>query len=386
MLFFQGLALCSYSMKLLLKVALPLGALSILGWWLIASAIPEVIVKPVSRGTVRDGVPGNVLVLAERTHDLRSRVSGIATNVIMLPNGKPISVEENSTLLTLDATEDERSLKQLYVAREHQEKRIAAGSAIAMQLETEKREMTAWNALAEQGKLPLSDLENKKSLVKRLETQLAQEKITNDEQSKTFRIQEARLLANLKKTKIRSPIAGLMTLSLVAPGDMVFPGAHLGQVVSNNRLIAVTLNEEDFGGVMEGQSVAVTLLSQGAQIFEGNVTRRSPTVDPASGRRKLYVELEGGNERFTPGSSGRAEIIKSVRKDALVVPRKALMGSAVFVVNNGITEAREVKVGARNLLTAEILDGLEESEQVIVETPHLFRDGQKVKPVAAGGK
>jgi multidrug efflux pump subunit AcrA (membrane-fusion protein) len=62
------------------------------------------------------------------------------------------------------------------------------------------------------------------------------------------------------------------------------------------------------------------------------------------------------------------------------------MGSAVFVVNNGITEAREVKVGVRNLLTAEILDGLEESEQVIVETPHLFRDGQKVKPVAAGGK
>jgi RND family efflux transporter MFP subunit len=386
MVFFPGLVPCSYSMKLLIKVALPLGALSILCWWLIVSAIPEVIVKPVVIGTVRDGVPGNVLVLAERTHDLRSSVSGIVTNAIMLPNGKPIAVEENSTLLTLDATEDERSLKQLYVAREHQEKRIEAGSAIAMQLETEKREMTAWNALAEQGKLPLSDLENQKSLVKRLETQLTQEKITNDEQSKTFRIQEARLLANLKKTKIRSPIPGLMTLSFVAPGDMISPSAHLGQVVSNDRLIVVTLNEEDFAGVREGQEVAVTLLSQGAQIFEGNVTRLSPTVDSASGRRKLYVELESGNERFTPGSSGRAEIIKSVRKNALVVPRKALMGSAVFVVINGVAEAREVKVGARNLLTAEILDGLEAGEQVIVETPHLFRDGQKVKPVPVGGK
>lgn len=373
-------------MKLLLKVVLPLGALSILGWWLIVSAIPEVIVKPVARGTVRDGVPGNVLVLAERTHDLRSSVSGIVTKVTMLPNGKPIAVEENSTLLTLDATEDERSLKQLYVAREHQEKRIAAGSAIEMQLETEKREMTAWSALAEQGKLPLSDLENKKSLVKRLETQLAQEMITNEEQSKTFRIQEARLLDNLNKTKIRSPIPGLMTLSLVAPGDMVSPGAHLGQVVSNDRMIAVTLNEEDFGGVIEGQEVAVTLLSQVSQIFEGNVTRLSATVDPVSGRRKLYVELEGGNERFTPGSSGRAEIIKSVRKNALLVPRKALMGSAVFIVKNGIAEAREVQIGARNLLTAEILDGLKEGEHVIVETPHLFRDGQTVKPVPVGGK
>ena len=175
-------------------------------------------------------------------------------------------------------------------------------------------------------------------------------------------------------------------MSHVAPGDMIFPGAHLGQMVSHERLVEVTLNEEDFGGTKEGQKVAITLLSRGSAIFEGEVTRLSSTVNPASGRRKLYVELEGGNERFAPGSSGRAEIIKSVRDNVLIVPRKALMGNAVFVVKNGITEARKVKVGARNLLTAEILDGLEEGEQVILETPHLFRDRQKVKPVSIGGK
>ena len=39
---------------------------------------------------------------------------------------------------------------------------------------------------------------------------------------------------------------------------------------------------------------------------------------------------------------------------------------------------RKVQVGARNLMTAEILEGLSEEELVIVETPHLFRDGQRV--------
>ena len=183
-----------------------------------------------------------------------------------------------------------------------------------------------------------------------------------------------------------SPIDGLLTNLLIAPGDMVFSGTHLGKVVSHERLVEVTLNEEDFAGAAEGQEVAVTLLSMGPEIFEGNVTRLSATVDPASGRRKLFVQLMGGNERFPPGSSGRAEVIKSVRTNALLVPRKALMGSAVFVVKDGMAEAREVKVGARNLLTAEIIDGLKEGEQVIVETPHLFRDGQKVKPVSVGGK
>ena len=372
-------------MKFLLKIVLPIGAVAVLAWWLVVAAIPQAIVTTARRGAVRDGVPGNVLILASRTHDLRARIQGVVAGTVMLPHGKPVPVEENATLVSLDTTDGERSLEQLHITREHHERRVAAGSAVAMLLETEQRELEAWQALADQDKLPLADLEKKESQVKRLETQLAQERITQEETAENFRIQEAVRLANLEKMEIHSPISGQMTLSLVAPGDMVFPGANLGQIVSNERLVEVTLNEEDFGGTREGQEVAITLLSRGPEIFEGNVTRLSATVDPTSGRRKLYVELEGGNERFAPGSSGRAEIIKSVRENALLVPRKALMGNAVFVVKNGITKAREVKVGARNLLTAEILEGIKEGEQVIVETPHLFRDGQTVKPVPVGG-
>ena len=372
-------------MKIVLKVFLPLGILGSAFWWLIVAAIPEAIVSKVVLDTVRDGVPGNALVLAERTHELRARIQGIVKKTIMLPNGKPVKVEENATIAILDVRDAERSLEQLNVNRKHHERRVAAGSALAMQLETEQKDLEAWTVLAKQEKIPLADLQKKENLVRRLETQLAQEEISNEEKVESFRIQEAVLRENLKKMEIRTPFTGQMTLSRIAPGDMVPMGALLGRILSNERLIEVTLNEEDFGGTKAGQEVAVTLLSSGPEIFEGEVTRLSPVVEPTSGRRKLYVELDGGNERFPPGSSGRAEVIRSIRENVLTVPRKALMGNALFVIRKGIVEAREVRVGARNLLTTEIISGVKEGEQVIVETPHLFRDGQKVKPMPVGG-
>jgi RND family efflux transporter MFP subunit len=373
-------------MKFLIKIGLPIGALSALTWWFVAGAIPEAIVSPTERGTVRDGVPGNVVVLADRTYKIVSGGTGLIVETAMKPYGKPVAVENNATLVKMDSYELVVNLEQVQYQLDFHEKRMAAGSVTAMRLETAQREFESLKTLAEQDKFPLAALEKHEDAVSQLETQLEQEKLTQSQQLEDLHVKEARFRRQIAGMTLSSPIDGLLTNLLVASGDMVFTGTHLGQVVSHERLVEVTLNEEDFAGAAEGQEVAVTLLSMGPEIFEGNVSRLSATVDPASGRRKLYVELEGGNERFTPGSSGRAEIIKSVRENALLVPRKALMGSAVFVVKNGITEARDVKVGARNLLTAEILDGLEVGEQVIVETPHLFRDGQKVKPVPVGGK
>ncbi len=373
-------------MKFLIKIGLPIGVLSALTWWFLVGAIPEAIVISAGKGTVRDGVPGNVVILADRTYNIVSKVSGVIVETAMKTYGKPVSVENNSTLVTMDTYDLKVNLDQLLYQRDFHEKRIAAGSVTAMRLEAARREFESLKTLADQDKFPLAELQKHEDSVRQLETQLEQEKLTESQQMEDFRVNETRLRTEISAMTMVSPIDGLLTKLLISPGDMVFSGTHLGQVVSHKRLVEVTLNEEDFAGTMEGQQVAVTLLSRGPQIFEGNVTRLSATVDAASGRRKLYVELEDGNEHFTPGSSGRAEIIKSIRNNALLVPRKALMGSAIFVVKNGIAEAREVKVGARNLMTAEIIDGLEQGEQVIVETPHLFRDGQQVKPVPVGGK
>ena len=60
--------------------------------------------------------------------------------------------------------------------------------------------------------------------------------------------------------------------------------------------------------------------------------------------------------------------------------------NCVVVEKNGFTRFRKVKTGSRNLLTVEVLEGLTKGENVVVETPHLMKDGQRVKPIFVGLK
>ena len=52
---------------------------------------------------------------------------------------------------------------------------------------------------------------------------------------------------------------------------------------------------------------------------------------------------------------------------------------STYVWKNGLIEVRKVKIGHRNLLTTEVIEGLEVGERVIVTTPHLYRDGQRAR-------
>ncbi len=89
--------------------------------------------------------------------------------------------------------------------------------------------------------------------------------------------------------------------------------------------------------------------------------------------------MADGNERFAVGSTGEAEIIKAYKQDVVLVPRRALVGENLCIWKNGSIEVRKVKIGIHNLLVAEALDGLELGERVVVDTPHLFRDGQRAR-------
>jgi len=65
----------------------------------------------------------------------------------------------------------------------------------------------------------------------------------------------------------------------------------------------------------------------------------------------------------------------------MILPTKALFEDFVHVVANGVVQKRQVVVGAKNLRTVEIVDGLKLGDQVIVEPPHLYKAGDQVSPV-----
>ena len=84
--------------------------------------------------------------------------------------------------------------------------------------------------------------------------------------------------------------------------------------------------------------------------------------------------------------SGRVEIIKNELEDRKLLPRKALIGNSVFVVKDGKVEIRDVIIGAKNLMMVEVIEGLNANDIVVIETPHLLRDGQSIRPILIKGE
>ena len=339
----------------------------------------EATVVKTREGSIRDSVTGNVRILAEKTFDLRSETQGRVLKSILLPYGKPVEVQEGQILFELDSSDLNRSLKKVLLRQDSHLKRIKLGSNLAAQLIIEKKEFAAHSAIHKENGIANLEFEKKEKNLEYLEKNLEYEKISNYETSKSFEIEIERLMKELKKKQITSPISGILVSSSIKPGDMVFVGNVVGKLVSHQKVVQVSLNEEDFVGLKEKQKAGVSLFAFGKAVFEGKVDRLAGTIDPATGRRNIFVNLD--TEIDLPvGASGRAEIIKNEIEKTVIIPRKALLGNSVLVVKNNSVEIVKVKVGAKNLEKVEIIEGLKVGDQVISETPHLFYDQQRVNP------
>ena len=339
----------------------------------------DAVVSSVEKGSIRDSVSGNLKVLPTLSFQLRSETQSKVKYAALIPFGKPIKVDVNQTLFLMETTDLDRSLERTLLSQSSHQKRLSSGSSTELLLKLEEKSLGALKTLFEENGKDVSEfqLESKENHVERLRRQREHEIISNEETSKSLKLEIERIKQELKKRKIISPIEGTLITSSVKKGDTIFGGQILGEIHSNGRIIEVTLNEEDFAGIKEGQKVGVTIFSFGNEILEGVVSTLSANVNSANGHRKLFVELDSNNT-LPVGSSGRAEIIKQEIQDTLIIPRKALLGNSVFAVRDGKALQVKVETGARNLEYVEIKKGLKANDLVISETPHLFYDGEQV--------
>jgi HlyD family secretion protein len=95
---------------------------------------------------------------------------------------------------------------------------------------------------------------------------------------------------------------------------------------------------------------------------------------------------ESVEERAGLGDNYRVEarIVVWEKNDIVVVPTSALFRNdkkwAVFVVVDGQAKLAQVELGQRNANYAEVLDGIDEGDTVIVHPSDKVTDGVKVAP------
>ncbi|OGD20184.1 MAG: hypothetical protein A2W03_13260 [Candidatus Aminicenantes bacterium RBG_16_63_16] len=177
---------------------------------------------------------------------------------------------------------------------------------------------------------------------------------------------------DLQKTSVKAPFAGIITDISVSPGEHVEAGRQLFTLVniSEIKMIARVL-ESEVGKMKAGREVDLRFSAYPDKTFKGQVEAISPVVNPEDKTCAVHVVVENQQEEIKPGMHAEVEIAAEVHKDRLLVPQDAVLlrggRKLVFVVEEGLAKWRYIEVGLENESYAEVLDGVKEGEQVIVE-------------------
>jgi RND family efflux transporter MFP subunit len=186
---------------------------------------------------------------------------------------------------------------------------------------------------------------------------------------------------------------------LAERGDTVSPQNPVAVVMNDGLMKAtLTLPERDYGRLVNRDapiSARVRPLAyEGEIVVTGEVTAVSRTIDPASRTFSAEVAVDNPDDLLRPGMYVDIDLILSQRNDAVVVPSSAVVQrnghSVVFTAEargDGAPIARPVpvKLGLRHGAVVEIREGLDGTEEIIIEGNAFLEAGQAVRPIAQDG-
>jgi len=145
-------------------------------------------------------------------------------------------------------------------------------------------------------------------------------------QAAAARAQRQQAEVNLRHHTLRAPFPGVVTRVPEGVGMPVSPGAALVSLESTRTLVLETsLTQEEAAAAVAGTAVEVWVPATGARSREARVAVVVPSVDAATGRVPVEIDLPNADGRFLPHASARARFPAGPARDLYRVATGALL-------------------------------------------------------------
>jgi len=192
------------------------------------------------------------------------------------------------------------------------------------------------------------------------------------------------MAARLERTRLRSPINGILNERFREVGEYAPPAVPVAHVVNVGSIKVVTEVSERFASTITVGDEAIVIPDafpedslKGRVIFVGSSV--------SSNNRTIPVDISIANPagRLKPEMITRVRIVRSVRPDAIIVDQNLVQQvdrdkNVLYVEVNGKAEERIVTLGARQGNLVEITHGLQPGDHLIVSGYQLLVAGQSV--------
>ena len=186
---------------------------------------------------------------------------------------------------------------------------------------------------------------------------------------------------------MRAPASGLISKRLVQPGQVVGAGSPLLHLIKDSRLEwRAELPATQIGLIRPGDLVRLT--THDGQPVEGRVRAVSPGVDDTTRTGTVFADLPAGLLQagtLQPGAYVQGRIDTGVGM-ASVVPASAVVlrdgFPTVFTVDaQSVVHQQRIETGVRDAGQVEVVSGVAQGAQVVVDGAGFLADGDKVRVV-----
>ncbi|MDD5626399.1 MAG: efflux RND transporter periplasmic adaptor subunit [Patescibacteria group bacterium] len=197
---------------------------------------------------------------------------------------------------------------------------------------------------------------------------------------------------DLPKYTVVAPFDGVITTVNSKKGDSITTATAIATLISKEMIAEVTLNEVDMAKVQLGQKATLTFdaiegLSLTGEVAEidtlGTVTQGVVTYNAT-------IAFDTQDKRIKPNMSVSATIITEAKQNVLLVPNSAVKSSgnntnyvemleptviasqpaagSAGIVSRTPPRDQQIQVGLVNDTSTEVISGLKEGDQVIIQT------------------
>ncbi|MGG7035979.1 MAG: efflux RND transporter periplasmic adaptor subunit [Flavobacterium sp.] len=202
--------------------------------------------------------------------------------------------------------------------------------------------------------------------------------------------------------QILAPISGLIGMSKVQVGDYVRPGAlSVLNTISDlgDMRVRFTISEQEFLRIfreinkknsnLRGAGESITLKLSDGSIYpqKGKLSFADREIDPTTGAMTFEAAFSNPDKLLRPGQYVKIQVVTDVRKDALVIPQRAVIEmqgiSQVFVLG------KDNKVVTKIIQTGPVFsdayvveDGLKAGDKIVMGGSSLLKNGSVITPKA----
>lgn len=203
--------------------------------------------------------------------------------------------------------------------------------------------------------------------------------------------------ANLERAKIdlanatiTAPITGVVSKRYVDEGEFITLSAPLFTLVAMDTVkVLVDVVERDIPSIEVGAAAWLRVDAYPGEVFTGQVAKISPVVDPDTRTAEVEIRVANPGYKLKPGMYARVEILIERRKNALLVPKEALLpgqdSPTIYIHKDGLAHLRNIEVGVEERGLVEVLSNLEPGEEVVIAGQTKLRDSAPVRIVRRQG-